>query len=40
LKSSLSVGNPSIETIEKHNFEKLKEAKEVIISIRNELEFY
>jgi hypothetical protein len=40
LKNSLCVGNQSIETIKKHNFDKLKEAKEVIISIRNELEFH
>jgi hypothetical protein len=40
LKNSLLVGNKSIGTIEKLNFDKLKEAKEVIISIRNELEFH
>jgi hypothetical protein len=37
LKNSLSVGNQSIE---KHNFKQLNEAKEVIISIRNQLEFH
>jgi hypothetical protein len=40
LKNSLSIGNQSIGAIEKHSFEKLKEAKEVLISIRNELEFH
>jgi hypothetical protein len=40
LKNSLFVGNQSIGTIEKLNFDKLKEVKEVIISIRNELEFH
>jgi hypothetical protein len=40
LKKSLYIGNQSIGTIEKLNFDKLKEAKEVIISIRNKLEFH
>lgn len=40
LKNSLSGGNESIGSIEKHDFEELKEAKQVIISIRNELEFH
>jgi membrane protein involved in colicin uptake len=40
LKNSLSVGNQSIRAIEKHNFDKLKEAKKAIISILNELEFH
>ncbi len=40
LKNSLFVGNQSIGTIEKLNFNKLKQAKEVIISIRNEMEFH
>ncbi len=40
LKNSLSVGNRSVGTISNLNFDKLKEAKEVIISIRNELEFH
>jgi hypothetical protein len=40
LKNSVSVGNQSVGTIKKLNFNKLKEAKEVIISIRNELEFH
>ena len=40
LKNSLSVGNQSIGTISKHDFGKLNQAKEVIISIRNELEFH
>jgi hypothetical protein len=40
LKNSLSVGNQSNGTIKKLNFDKLKEAKEVIISIRNELNFH
>ena len=34
------VGNQSIGTIENPNFEKHDDAKEVIISIRNELEFH
>jgi hypothetical protein len=33
LKNSLSIGNQNNETIKKLNFDKLKEAKEVIISI-------
>jgi hypothetical protein len=37
LKNSLSIGK---QNIEKHDFEQLKEAKEVIISIRNQLEFH
>jgi hypothetical protein len=40
LKNSLFVGNQSIGAIKKLNFDKLKEAKEVIISIRNELNFH
>ncbi len=40
LKNSLSIGNQSNGTIKKLNFDKLKEAKEVIISIRNELDFH
>jgi hypothetical protein len=40
LKNSLFVGNQSNGTIKKLNFDKLKEAKEVIISIRNELEYH
>ncbi len=40
LKNSLSVGNQTIRAIEKHNFDKLKEAKKAIISILNELEFH
>jgi hypothetical protein len=40
LKNRLSVGNQSIGAIEKYNFEKFKEAKQVITSIRNELEFH
>jgi hypothetical protein len=40
LKNSLSIGNQSNGTIKKLNFDKLKEAKEVIISIRNELEYH
>jgi hypothetical protein len=40
LKNSLFVGNQSIGMIEKLNYDKLKEAKEVIISIHNELEFH
>ncbi len=40
LKNSLFVGNQSIGTIKKLNFDKLKEAKEVIILIRNELEYH
>jgi ribosomal protein L30E len=40
LKNGLFVGNQSIGTIKKLNFDKLKEAKEVIISIRNELEYH
>ncbi len=40
LKNSLLVGNQSIGIIGKLNFDKLKEAKVVIISIRNELEFH
>ena len=40
LRNSLSIGKQSIRVIKKLNFNKLKEAKEVIISIRNELEFH
>jgi len=40
LRNSLSIGNQSNGTIKEINFDKLKEAKEVIISIRNELEFH
>ncbi len=40
MKNSLYVGNQSIGTIKGLNFDKLKEAKDVIISIRNELEFH
>jgi hypothetical protein len=41
LKNSLSIDNKSPGTItEKYNFEELNKAKEVIISIRNELEFH
>ncbi len=40
MKNSLSIGNQSNGTIKKLNFDKLKEAKEVIISIRNELEYH
>ncbi len=40
MKNSLSIGNQSNRTIKKLNFDKLKEAKEVIISIRNELQFH
>jgi ribosomal protein L17 len=40
LKNSLSIGNQSIGATEKYSFEKLKKAKEVLISIRNELEFH
>jgi hypothetical protein len=40
LKNSLFVCNQSIGTIKKLNFDKLKKAKEVIISIRNELEYH
>ncbi len=40
MKNSFSFGNQSNGTIKKLNFDKLKEAKEVIISIRNELEYH
>jgi hypothetical protein len=40
LKNSLFIGNQSNETIEKLSLDKLKEAKEVIISISNELNFH
>jgi hypothetical protein len=40
LKNSLSIGIKSNGTIKKLNFDKLKEAKEVIISILNELEYH
>ncbi len=40
MKNSLSIGNQSNGTIKKLKFDKLKEAKEVIISIRNELEYH
>jgi hypothetical protein len=40
LKNSLFVGNQSIGTFKELDFDKLKESKEVIISIPNELEFH
>jgi hypothetical protein len=40
LRNSLSIGKQSIGMIGKLNFNKFKEAKEVIISIHNELNFH